>query len=50
MLFHEVQPLMACDSNFNCSDQGSCENGVCVCQVQFAGMHVVVARYALPYC
>nr|CAB3261468.1 uncharacterized protein LOC100176980 [Phallusia mammillata] len=37
MFFPKSFNLMACNSNLNCSDHGTCENGVCVCQVQFSG-------------
>ncbi|XP_078489126.1 uncharacterized protein LOC100176980 [Ciona intestinalis] len=37
MLYLDHNRLMVCDQNYNCSDRGNCENGVCVCQVQFAG-------------
>ncbi|CAK8674851.1 uncharacterized protein LOC143469098 [Clavelina lepadiformis] len=36
MLFTSLS-YMACDDSFNCSDRGNCRNGVCICQVQFAG-------------
>lgn len=37
MKFEGLYGLMACDNSYNCSERGNCENGVCICQVQFAG-------------
>ena len=34
----EIFKLMACDNHSNCSVHGQCHNGVCICEVQFAGI------------